>query len=320
MDGLTTGLMLEMALSRRESSLKHRLFRIACYFGLVALICLPSWLLHHKFLPALNLVFTFAGFCFLTMKLYGVRLQKAATLFALYLFAGCLSELVFAFLFQIPAMDGNDWTQDVIIEPLFLSMLFTAGLKLLLAWLYRLKGQEKTERKLIPHLCFFSLLLWFLLAVPFWNMARQTSTQKQGAWNLLIYFFCFLSVMACLALIFHSQMQHNTRSLQAARDLSEMQNQYYTWLEKNSQAQARLFHDYKNVMAACQGLLRQERQAEACQVLQDFQQRLDRTALDDRTYSPELPALPGGSVSSELSPESSGCLLKSSRKETQRKG
>lgn len=320
MDGVTTGLMLETALSEKDDPLSRRCFRIACYFGLVALICLPSWLLHHKFLPALNLIFTIAGFCVLTTRLYGVRLQKAATLFALYLFAGCLSELVFAVLFQIPAMEGNDWTQDVIFEPLFLSMLFTAGLKLLLAWLYRLKGQEKTDRQLIPHLCFFSLLLWFLLAVPFWNMARQASSERQGTWSLLIYFFCFLSVTACLALIFHSQRLHNTRSLQAARDLSEMQNRYYTWMEQNSQAQARLFHDYKNVIAACRGLLRQERPEEACQVLQDFQQRLDRTALPVQMDSPELPVLSGESVSSENLPESSGSLLKNSRKENQKKG
>lgn len=315
MDGFTTGLMLETALTGQDEKLKNRLIRIGCYFGLVALICLPSWLLHHKFLPALNLVFTFAGFCVLTMKLYGVRMQKAATLFALYLFAGTLSELIFAFLFQIPAMEGNDWTRDVIFEPMFLGMFFTAGLKQLLAWIYRLKGQEKTERKLIPHLCFFSLLLWFLLAVPFWNMARQTGSEKQGAWNLFIYFFCFLSVMACLALIFRGQTLHNARSLQAARVLAQMQNQYYTLLEQNSQAQARLFHDYKNVMAACRGLLLQERQEEACLLLQDFQQRLDRTALDVRTDSGAFAAPHRENVFSENPAESPGRFLKSSQKE-----
>lgn len=281
LDGFTTGLMMELSLEKRNCTLRSRLGRVLCYYTLVFLICLPSWLMHYKVLPTINLLFTIAGTIFLTMKLYGASFRQAVTLFGFYLLIGCFAELALAYFYPLAFEMQVDWTKDVMFEPLFTTMLLVSVLKIVFALLYRMMGQDRAERSIFPILYGINLVLFVLLLIPLYMFftSQSHASPQEVTRNLVIYFGFFTSILLFSAVVFRTQHIQDTKSLDHARVYAELQNQYYTSLEKNSQAQARLFHDYKNVITACRGLLLQNQAEEARGILQEFSCRLQKTAL-----------------------------------------
>lgn len=302
LDGFTTGLMMELSLEKRDVTLPSRLSRILCYYALVFLICLPSWLMHYKVLPTINLLFTIAGTIFLTMKLYGASFRQSVTLFGFYLLIGCFAELALAYFYPLAFEMQVDWTKDVMFEPLFTTMLLVSVLKIVFALLYRMMGQDRAERSIFPILYGINLVLFVLLLIPLYMFftSQSHASPQEITRNLVIYFGFFTSILLFSAVVFRTQHIQDTKSLDHARVYAELQNQYYTSLEQNSQAQARLFHDYKNVITACRGLLRQNQADEAQTILQEFSRRLQKTALAESDPARAL------AVSGMASPEQIG--------------
>lgn len=278
LDGVTTGLMMEIALNPKDRRWSRRLGRIACYYIMVLLICLPSWLMHYKILPVINLAFTIVGTVGLTMKLYGASLKQAVILFGFYYLLSGVGELSLAYLYPEAFAIQVDWTQDVMFEPLFTAMVLMGFLKLAFAVFYRQKGPRKTEKDLFPAVFLISLFLLALMLIPIYKVFNGDSPNPDRIMrSMYIMFTYFTCLMLISGIIFAWQSRTNAKSLDKARVFSDLQNGYYTSLEQNSQAQAKLIHDYKNVLLAARSLLASGQEAEARSILSGFQQRLEKT-------------------------------------------
>lgn len=215
LDGFTTGLMMELSLEKRDVPLPSRLSRILCYYALVFLICLPSWLMHYKVLPTINLLFTIAGTIFLTMKLYGASFRQSVTLFGFYLLIGCFAELALAYFYPLAFEMQVDWTKDVMFEPLFTTMLLVSVLKIVFALLYRMMGQDRAERSIFPILYGINLVLFVLLLIPLYMFftSQSHASPQEVTRNLVIYFGFFTSILLFSAVVFRTQHIQDAKSL-----------------------------------------------------------------------------------------------------------
>lgn len=108
LDGLSTGIMMEMILTARNRNRCSRWCRPLCFWFMVLLICLPSYLMHYKILPIVNLGFTIAGTVFLILFLYESSLRQALFLFALYFLILFLGEIALLVCFPAAYASGVD--------------------------------------------------------------------------------------------------------------------------------------------------------------------------------------------------------------------
>lgn len=281
LDGLTTGVMMELSLPAKNTAPSARAGRVLSYFLLVLLICFPSWILHYKVLPAVNLVFTVAGTIWLTMKLYGTSFRTAVILFGFYLMITSFSELVMLVFYPDVFTTQFDWTQDLYPEPLFATFLVVMPIKALFGLVYRYKGLKKAEQKFFPLMFGANLCVMCLLLMPLYMLISQPNPHPERIlFSMINYLFFFSAMLLLAALQFLFQKQQDRRSVNHLRQFSQMQNDYYTSVERTSQAQAKLLHDYKNVLAASRSLLAQNQQQEAKELLAGFAGRLEQSRLE----------------------------------------
>lgn len=275
LDGLTTGMMMECSLKASRQDLGIRVFRICCYWFMVALICLPSYLMHYKILPALNLVFTVLGTVGLTIVLYGTSLRQSIILFGFYLMLICLCELIMMVFYPDVFTTQFDWTSDINPEPLFAGVLFLLPLKCGFGLVYRYKGLEKAERNIFHLLFTINLILMSLLLVPLYMLISSSEPDPVRTIQSLINYASFFTMLLLLsALLFYLQQKHDAGRASHLSVYSDLQNQYYSSMKRNSQMQAKLLHDYKNVLLSARSLLLQHQEEEARNLLLSFRSRL----------------------------------------------
>lgn len=281
LDGLTTGVMMELSLPAKNTSYSARAGRILSYFLLVLLICFPSWAMYYKVLPAVNLVFTVASTIWLTMKLYGTSFRTAVILFGFYLMITSFSELVMLVFYPDVFVNQFDWTQDLYPEPLFATFLALLPVKALFGLLYRYKGLKKAERRVFPLMFWMNLCVMCLLLMPLYMLITQPNPHPERFLSSMVNYMCFFSAMLLLAgMQFIFQKHQDSASVDHLREFSQMQNDYYTSVERTSQAQAKLLHDYKNVLAASRSLLAQNQHQEAKELLAGFAGRLEQSRME----------------------------------------
>lgn len=278
LDGLTTGLMYEIALKPEKQKFSQRIFRIFCFFTMITLICLPSYLLHYKILPTVNLIFTLLGTVYLVMRLYKVSLIRALILFAFYILIICVAEITAAVISPEVFEYQMDWTRDIMLGPLFYAWMMTFIAKMAVGIFYRTKGRIQAERTLLPNLYYLNILIFGLLCIPLYrmNLGPEAPTLEVGKY-IILFLGLFVIIALITAGIFRLQYLQDCRSLDHARIFADLQNRYYSSVEKNSLAQAKLIHDYKNVILSVRSLLSQGLYKDAKELLEDFHSRLRKT-------------------------------------------
>lgn len=279
LDGLTTGIMMEICL-HPASSWHQRIQRAGCYFLLVTLICLPSYLMHYKILPSVNLIWTVFGTIYLTMKLYNARLKQAVILFVFYLLTCCFGELVLASLYPEAFEIQVDWTKDVMMEPFFTAWLLTGMLKIFCGYLYQIKGQRKAEQSFFPLMFTANLFIIILLLIHIYRSIVKNASAEATRTVLFIFGSYFTVILLFTVLVFGWQCISNRKDQMLAKRFSDLQNSYYLTLEKNSSSKAKLLHDYKNVLITSRALLTAGQEEEAARILSEFQQRLQSLETD----------------------------------------
>lgn len=271
LDGLTTGIMFELLLPPRNASSFGRYARPFCFWVLVLLICLPSYLMHYKVLPVMNLLFTAAGTVTLIIVLYQTGMKDAFFLFALYFVLMFIGEASAQFLFSSLYEAGLDWTKDRAIMPLLTISVLVFFYKLAAAFWLRRPDRFRIIRSPWLYGPAAGILLYSFFSSAAFAITGNGQWTLRDRFSTLVYLLAgFAALSACL--LFQSLKKRDL--LKSLETYYAEQQAYYRTLEQKEQETARIRHDLVNILGTVQTLAAQDHPEDAVKILREFTSRI----------------------------------------------
>lgn len=273
-DGLSTGWLAEMLFGAKARSKSGKAIRIMSFWILVILICLPSFLLHRKILPILNLAAYFAGIAFLMKAFYGSGLKESGIFMLSYLVLSLISESISLMFMNLAGWSGYDWTVHPMMEAAAFGQFCMAALKLIYGKAVIRSRKKKISSGLI-YFCFWLGIFCLPVALPLLYTSSTVPYLKDGDF-LMVASSITLMIIPCIAsaVFFFGGKKKSDQMLSHLQEYSESQSAYYESLEASDRKLEKIRHDYKNIMMTVRGLVREKRNEEALAMLEEFSDRM----------------------------------------------
>lgn len=288
LEGLSTGFMLDLLCHPQKSRPADRMKRAGLFWGLVLLICLPSYLQKEKTATLLNLAVTIGGFLYLMHRLYGTSLKKGMVWLCVWYALILCAEILVLLIYPEPDLVSADWTRDHALMPLAFCQLAAVFFKM--AFVMTAAYRRRSEVQRDPYALILGLyLLTFLLSVPYFFLTifrEDSNTDSSTVFTLFITYVLGFLFCTCLFLI---QSRTRRRQLDRLEQYYDLQSKYYSQLEQSSLKTAKIRHDYKNILASLGYLLEEGQSEEALQMLEDFSMRMEESALPAENTLSEKP-------------------------------
>lgn len=231
LDGLSTGIMMEILYRKSYPKRGFLLGRIISYWLLALVICFPSYILHYKIWTMLNLAANIAGVVFLNVYYYRSSVKEALLSFFFYYVSAATAELI-AMLLQPDIMNAaSDWTQTMMIPFVLTTHLIALISKIIVAlFLTRKEADSNSEILLLIWLC-TAFLVFYLLVVFDLDEARSTPNNMNAILRLFISIGGVILPGAVLS--FYSIHSKTNIELEQSIELSRMQKQLYEQVNQN---------------------------------------------------------------------------------------
>lgn len=172
LDGLTTGIMIELILGSSEKSLPGRIGRIGCFWLLELVLMLPKLIQGNATTTSLGQLLQLAGHVLLIMRLYRVSWLNGLKWFLAYLLASCAGELLYLSAHPDVFMRMANWTRENVLISLAETEVLVFCIKMLFVALVR---NQRWNRLKNPYFIFYAVYsLSVILLYPILIRAGQS--------------------------------------------------------------------------------------------------------------------------------------------------
>lgn len=262
LDGLTSGLMIEAVTGGVEGKNKwfQRAGRILSFQLMEIILMLPKLILGRATTSGPGQLLQFAGYVFLTRKMYGMKWQSCVNWFFIYLLTGVGGELFCLSCHPDVFMNASNWTRENVL----LSLTETELCIFLFKSLYAgLAVQKKRRHWLEPEFLFFagfSALNLFLYPYLIRSDLLKQNVLIRGYIPLLLLIYLFTFALSC----YHWMHVQSRRSI--SRSLRETESEQ---IRKHAALQSpeKIKHDAKNIEETLRTLIAEDETEEAIDLL-----------------------------------------------------
>lgn len=244
LDGLSTGIMMEILYRRSNPKRGFMLGRVLSYWLLAALICLPSYLLHYKIWPSLNLAANIAGIVYLNIYYYHCSFKKAFLAFFFYIVTAASSELITLLLFPEAFYHAVDWTQNLFIPVIMVTFAIALIAKISVALLLSKKKADTNSALLVLIWLSMAYILAYFLVI----FSVDNEYNNELLYSVGLFIGSGFSVLAGIILSLYVINTNSNRKLNRSLELSSLQKKFYEQLRQNHQDILVVRDNYSNAI------------------------------------------------------------------------
>ena len=267
LDGLSTGIMMEIMFSGRPKKTKRATpgIRVFYYWLLAILICLPSYLLRIKILPLLNLIANIGGIILLGAFFYGRSAKEGLIDFLLYYITASSAESLWVIFHPEMLAEMPDWTKDPMFYETVMCQLLALVAKISVACLVIFWKRKNKERmtEILTVICFF-IAFFYCMLLP--EMGRG-SEQDLFSQSILVIpqITAIVLGMICFMLIVFAR---TSRDLRESKEYSELQESYMKLVRQSHADIEKIREEYRDFANEELSLLDQGKTDEALKLFE----------------------------------------------------
>lgn len=241
LDGLSTGIMMEILYRKAFPKRGFLLGRILSYWFLAIVICFPSYLLHYRIWPMINLAANVIGIVGLNIYWYRSNLKRAFLAFFFYYATATAAELLTLLIKLDLTQMAPDWTKTMIIPFIMTMILIGLIAKIAVGFsLTRKKADSQSEILLIIWLS-TAFLFFYLIVVMNLDFDHSTKDNVQTLFGTLITSRSILFAASLLS--FNVVNQKSESELEKSIELLSIQKNIYDLNHQNHQQRLMILND-----------------------------------------------------------------------------